>query len=324
MVGTWMLYSVVVSVLLVLAGWLAERIVAGYGGAVRRVWALTLAAGVGVPLAAAVAGAGIDPLALEGGAVGPLAPVIEASLADADRSGLIDQWLLVVWALASAGVAAWTALGALRLARARRGWTPAVVDGVSVLMSDDVGPAVFGVVRPRIVFPKWAAESDAAARGLMLRHEREHVAGGDPRLLALGTALVALLPWNLPLWLMAHRLRLAVEVDCDRRVLRRGGCDPRTYGHLLLAVGARSSRPVVGAAAFSKPRSLLEHRLVRMTDRRAPAWRRSVVPLVGVVAAVAAIWAMPRPALGLHLPLEVCTGETAGTEWRPLTPPKGW
>jgi hypothetical protein len=40
----------------------------------------------------------------------------------------------------------------------------------------------------------------------------------------LGVALLVavLVPWNLPVWRQLRRLRLAMEVDCDARVLRGG------------------------------------------------------------------------------------------------------
>ena len=33
---------------------------------------------------------------------------------------------------------------------------------------------------------------------------------------------VVLMPWNLPLWWQWRRLRFAIEVDCDARVLASG------------------------------------------------------------------------------------------------------
>jgi TonB family protein len=57
-----------------------------------------------------------------------------------------------------------------------------------------------------------------------------------------------------------------VEIDCDARVLRRGG-DTRTYGESLLTVAARASRPSLALAAFSESPLSLERRLIAMTER---------------------------------------------------------
>jgi hypothetical protein len=73
-------------------------------------------------------------------------------------------------------------------------------------------------------------------------------------------------PWNPAAWWQLRRLRLAMEVDCDSRVLARRA-DVRAYGTLLLEVGRRTSGArLVGAAAFSEPRSFLERRIRIMTS----------------------------------------------------------
>src|SRR5262249_47224216 len=127
--------------------------------------------------------------------------------------------------LALAGMAA-------LLARRRRRWVRVEVDGVPVLVSGDTGPAVVGLLRSCIVLPRWAVDADPEARRLVLEHEQEHVRAGDPRLIALALVAAALMPWNPAVWWQLRRLRLAVEVDCDARVLRRRG-DVRAYGAVL-------------------------------------------------------------------------------------------
>src|SRR5581483_4580876 len=74
------------------------------------------------------------------------------------------------------------------------------------------------------------------------------VAARAPLLLMATQLMVAVAPWNLPLWWQLRRFRFVVEVDCDRRVLKKG-LDPVTYGEALLAVGQNSRYPaiVVGA-----------------------------------------------------------------------------
>jgi TonB family protein len=74
----------------------------------------------------------------------------------------------------------------------------------------------------------------------VLRHEDEHRRARDPFLLAFAIALVVLLPWNVGVLWQVRRLRLAVELDCDARVL---GAEPHPerYGLLLLTIAQRRS-----------------------------------------------------------------------------------
>jgi bla regulator protein BlaR1 len=294
MMAAWMVYCATLGVLISGAALLVERIVDRSGGATRRVWAWALAATLALPLA----GIGLRSAAPanEEGIRSASGPMGEAVLRSVAFMSSMDAPLAVAW-LAASLVAATLLLGATaRSRRRRRGWRVAVVDGVRVLVSRQVGPAVVGIARPMIVLPVWALEASAAERTMMLRHEQEHLWAGDPRLALFGLTLVAAMPWSPALWYMAYRLRLAIEVDCDRRVVRGGEVDVHAYGSLLLAVGRRRSALPLAAAAFSRPRSALEHRIDRMTHvpGRASRWRST---LLGVSAAVivAVAWGVPQP-----------------------------
>ena len=81
---------------------------------------------------------------------------------------------------------------------------------------------MYGWWRPRIVFPDWLIAAPVATQTFALEHERQHLAVRDPQVLAGATLLFALVPWNLPLLWMLRRLRFAMEVDCDARVVRAG------------------------------------------------------------------------------------------------------
>src|SRR5262249_47213469 len=143
----------------------------------------------------------------------------------------------------------------------------------SVFVSSDDGPAVIGVFDPRVVMPAWALECDAGTRNLMLRHEAEHLHAGDSRVLFGSAVLVALLPWNAGLWFMARRLRLAIEVDCDARVIRSTGA-ARTYGLMLLSVSDRYATPLPASALLFERGAQLEARINAMTT---PSPRRPIV-----------------------------------------------
>jgi TonB family protein len=178
---------------------------------------------------------------------------------------------LLLWLAASLVMVGYVGWLVLRLQRLRRSWRPAELEGGRVWLTEDVGPAALGLWRGMVVMPAWVLELDADLRSLLLRHEREHVRAGDPRLLLAGLLLVALMPWNPLLWLQLARLRNGIELDCDARVLG-SGVDPRLYGSLLLEVGRRRGAPTLVMATFSEPRLFLEERIRRIA--RWPLQRR--------------------------------------------------
>jgi len=152
------------------------------------------------------------------------------------------------------------------------------VEGERVLVSPDTGPAVAGWLRGTVVLPEWALGLKPGWRRLVVAHEREHLRAGDPALLALGLLGLALFPWNAALWWQVRRLRLAVEMDCDERVLRAHP-DVGEYGELLIEVGRRASLAGALVAALSEPQSFLERRIRRMVSGRG---RRRFAQIAGL------------------------------------------
>jgi hypothetical protein len=180
------------------------------------------------------------------------------------------------------GMLAWTAL---RLSAVRRRCARAEVDGVPVLLSDRYGPAVLGLWRPCVVVPAWLLEVPAAERALVLRHEREHAAAGDGWLLFLSAATLAAMPWNPLLWWQHRRLRLAVEIDCDARVLA-AGASRRVYGEALLRTAG--SPASILTPAWGEPKSNLERRILAMTATR-PRHRAFLSAIAGAAALCATL-----------------------------------
>lgn len=303
MIAAWMAYSVVMALLLGLAAVALDRAARMYGLPSRWVWFSVLVGSVAAPVVAWFAGA--DTGSARGGeglvALGPA--VVQAAAVDAGTgvSALapldwlggwaagLDAPLLAGWIAASLAALVYVAVSAGTLVARCRRWRTEVVDGVPVLVSEDMGPAVVGFVRSRIVVPDWALTADGTLRRLMLTHEREHVRAGDPALLFVGIAALILMPWNAVLWWQLRRLRLAVEMDCDARVLRRYP-DVRRYGTLLLEVGRRMNVPRLPVTAFSEPRSFLARRIRRMTEAGRP--RRRFVWAAASLAAGALVLAL--------------------------------
>jgi beta-lactamase regulating signal transducer with metallopeptidase domain len=179
----------------------------------------------------------------------------------------VELWLLFAWAVTSLGLLAAFVAVHVRYQQRRAHWPLRDVLGTRVRVADDTGPAVIGVTSAEIVVPQWLLTRDAHAQRLVLEHELEHVRQHDPLLLAASQAAVILLPWHPAVWWMASRLRLAIELDCDWRVLQRGA-SARDYGTLLIDL--TDHRTGFGAAlpAFSCSPTHLERRLVAMTPKR--------------------------------------------------------
>ena len=287
MITPWLVYGLAVSLLVSAAGWLAERAAKAQRWPTRWVWGGSLLVSLALPVWAWLAPSsesGPSMVAL------PATLVLESiSLkpSSAPASGMDPQIMaLAAWAVASALLLGVIAVLGGRLLLRRRGWVRRTLDGVDVWVSRSTGPAALGLIRGHVVVPEWTLELAPSRRRMLVLHEAEHVRAFDPQL-ALGALLVcALVPWNLPLWWQLRRLRLAIEVDCDRRVLRRAG-DSRGYGSLLLEVCQRKSHLAV---ALAESRSMLERRIrMIMQTTTGPARIRAaaLAALAGLVLAMA-------------------------------------
>jgi hypothetical protein len=132
-------------------------------------------------------------------------------------------------------------------------------------------------------------------RRIILAHERQHAAAFDPAMVYAAALVLALQPWNVALWAVFARFRLALEADCDRRVLGITG-DVRRYGTLLVEVCARTTPSAAPHIAFVERPSNLERRIRRMTHQPR---LRSVAGASAVLAAMVlstAAWTVSAPA----------------------------
>ena len=300
----WMAYCLAVGALLSAAALAMEAALRAFRRPARWVWAAALALSIGIPAAArwfpragppAPVVMSAAPLAGGSAPGAPAAPVATVR-ARIDLHAL-DQPLLAGWVGLSIGVAlAWlAALGMLQWRR--QTWRERKVDGLRVLVSADTGPAVVGWIRGRIVVPEWVVrDADPSVRRMILQHETEHLVAGDPRMLAFALAAVALVPWSPAAWWQLRRLRLAMEVDCDARVLARRA-DVRAYGELLLEVGRRGAGIRLPSAAMSEPRSFLERRIRMITQPMHPRRRASLGLVALSAAALAVVQVLPIPAV---------------------------
>ncbi|MES2523505.1 MAG: M56 family metallopeptidase [Gemmatimonadota bacterium] len=325
MIAAWMLFSVVCGALVVLAGVLLEPVVAATGRPRRGLWTVVVMCTALVLLLPVVR---TTPAVAADDARGnatpvAMAPVTEVapsavSLNDAlrwaggqwstlqTRTGTWDTALVRAWMGIGAALLAFIVIGTRARTRESRALPALTQDalGNEVVLSAVGGPAATGVLRPRILLPQWTLDLDPTLRAIVLRHEAEHIAARDPALLLGAVLLLVLLPWHLPLWYAVHRLKIAIEVDCDARVLRAFP-DVRRYARLLLLVSQqfRTSTPSfrsahAGFTTLGSAHSNLRTRILVMTG--SPARRfslASLAQLAGALTVAAAVAAMPAPAV---------------------------
>ncbi|MBI1199833.1 MAG: hypothetical protein GC203_18390 [Phenylobacterium sp.] len=96
------------------------------------------------------------------------------------------------------------------------------------------GPAVVGLIWPRIVLPADDDGYTAEERDLIRAHERAHVARRDPRAAALVSLAQCVCWFNPVMHLGAYLLRLDQEVACDAAVTMRRPWARALYARTLL------------------------------------------------------------------------------------------
>jgi hypothetical protein len=286
----WLLYVLLVGALLCAAAGALSSAASALGRPSRGVWAATLAgivvlgviapeqrlrqvryersesiAGPSAPRATTPTRANVgvgDAWEMLGGASSSLIGSLDRRVPRA-----VAMPMLAAWATASALLLTLFALVNVRAASLRRRWPLHLLHGVSARVAPATGPAVLGLARPEIVVPRSLLDRSDDEQRLILAHEREHVRAGDHLLLAAGWLVVIALPWHPAVWYVLGRLRLAIELDCDARVLR-AGASPRSYGTLLIDVATHGGGNRIGALALADGPSQLERRIKAMNGAK--------------------------------------------------------
>jgi TonB family protein len=300
----WMLYAIVFAAIATGSGFALERGARAVKLPARYIWMLLLLIGVSAPVAApslaghVPTGASVEFVGRTAATAGPVIPLaMQASWLDqiADTVGLLDRPLTILWFALSALFLGRFVIGMLALRRQRHLWIARDIVGTECFVTPDIGPAVVAIPDARIVVPEWVLSLDSDSLATVIRHEREHKVARDGWLIIAGSVAAALMPWNPAVWLMRSRLRLAVEMDCDARVL---ASEPRVdrYGSLLLAIAQRPRFVADLAATLTESTSDLERRIDAMTAHppKHPRRRAMLSAAAGVVA-IALACSMPAP-----------------------------
>ncbi|QWT19355.1 hypothetical protein KPL74_16610 [Bacillus sp. NP157] len=272
MMLAWMIYALLVALAISAAALLAEQAAKAGQRPTRWPWLVASAASLLLPVVMATVSIAIPgphgstapsaPLALRETTSIPLASrVIDWSGTKAYTSSTtVDAILADTWMASSFTLLLFVGMGTALFQRRKRQWTHGQLCDVPVLVSDRVGPAVVGLIHSRIVVPAWVMQESPAQQRYVMAHEQSHLQARDPLLVVAALALLVAMPWNPLLWWQFHRLRRAIEVDCDARVLKGGG-DLGEYCETLIQVGQNQSEFIGSVTAMSESKSFLEQRI---------------------------------------------------------------
>ncbi|HEY4219426.1 MAG TPA: M56 family metallopeptidase [Gemmatimonadaceae bacterium] len=301
----WMIFGMLVSLVVVFAASAAASALRLVGKPTRWIWGVAIAAVfalfAGAPYRESSSVISLDRLPVASAAAAPIVAASAPSVLVRIRTGAatsfrdvvtaavrlaparINRYVMLAWSIASAALFLLLVAVYVRMRMARRVWSIVEVQGTTVRMSDNAGPAIVGLLRPEIVVPRWLLTRAPHEQRMALTHELEHVRVHDHLLLAAGCLAVVLMPWNPAVWWMFSRLRLAIELDCDARVLRQG-TEPQSYGSLLIDLAEQSFGLRMGAPALVDGASHLQTRVMAMTKKtqRFARVRGSLVGLAAV------------------------------------------
>ncbi len=131
-----------------------------------------------------------------------------------------------------------------------------------VFMSEKVQiPAVYGILRPRILLPSTAKEAEIP---YILRHERAHIRRGDNLFRTLAFILTAVHWFNPLSWLFLKLILADMEIACDEAVLARlSESERKEYAHTLLCSVEKATvflSPFGGASIRTRIENILSYK----------------------------------------------------------------
>jgi beta-lactamase regulating signal transducer with metallopeptidase domain len=194
-------------------------------------------------------------------------------------NGLHARALTMIWAagvLASVILVSWKFLRFQ--ARAREG---------------RAGPAIVGVLAPRLVLPSdFSQRFTADEQRLVRAHERAHIDRLDARFNGLALALQCLNWFNPLVYVAITAMRFDQELACDATVMMRMPNERRRYAETLLRSQTRTVVSPLGCGWFAAGAHPLVTRLTVLLDARPEDPQRDVEtgPWWFWILLVAALW----------------------------------
>lgn len=210
-----------------------------------------------------------------------------AATAPADDAGMPDDhsasgWLVALWLLGAVAFLIRSIVNTRRLSS-----------------GPSVGPALVGVLRPRIVLPlDFETRFNTEERALILAHEEMHRASRHTLVNAL-VEVARCASWFNPLlhW-AALRFRADQELACDTAVIAAHPEARRTYAEALLKAQVAGVYLPMGCAWTSGSAGRMAERIQRLSDQPPGRCRRlaGAAAVIGIgIAASYATWAQQPP-----------------------------
>lgn len=156
------------------------------------------------------------------------------------------------------------------------------------------GPAVVGVIAPRIVVPgDFVERYSREEQALVLAHERAHIARQDSRLNGLCAAAQCLCWFNPLVHLAARLMRIDQELACDEAVVARFPAARRAYAEVLVKAQLAIVPLPLGCHWPSKTQHPLVERIAMLRRNDVGAHRSAGLAAIAVLCAGAglAAWA---------------------------------
>ena len=183
------------------------------------------------------------------------------------------------------------------------------------LTTSAVGPAVTGVVAPKLILPVelWR-EMSPSDRRMVLTHELLHLARRDPLTAWLQSAIQLAWWFHPAVWLASREFSAARELCCDAELLSRESSGPSDYARCLLRVAirrAQASLAPIGVVLRST--AGIKSRVAWMTSPAARFRRRTPWSAWAIAALVLLVL---LPSQGVRRVFEVAAAEPPGVDRR--------
>lgn len=128
----------------------------------------------------------------------------------------------------------------------RRRPAPAVIE-----VDVPISPMLFGLFKPRLLLPRHLRKFEVPQQQMIVEHELTHLRRRDLQWMSAGIFLQTLLWFNPFMRLLRENLTWALELGCDRDVLRgRPQAQRKAYAAALVAQLRLQHRPATTALAF--------------------------------------------------------------------------
>jgi len=229
--------------------------------------------------------AGLAVLAPHPQVVTPITPIVlratqaaNAVATQAPHGGpVLALLLLALWLTGAAAAAVLFARRQAKFVRALGRLEPFGLAGVYRAERSGVGPAVIGVLNPKIVAPAdFEARFGMQEQALVLAHEGAHLKSGDAAVNGLACAAQCLCWFNPLIHLGVRALRVDQELACDAAVIGRFPAQRRLYAELLLKTQLFTQPLPLGCHWPAGAEHPLKERIVMLKSPMRSGWTRGL------------------------------------------------